>query len=82
MRIPTNIGIFLLLRGNFIMTQKAKLLKAFQKGLELSTTQIRSRYKILSPTKVVSRLREDGVKIQTKEIVRGKSVTYKYALTA
>ena len=64
------------------MTQKAKLLKAFQKGLELSTTQIRNRYKILSPTKVVSRLREDGVKIQTKEVVRGKNVTYKYALHA
>lgn len=64
------------------MSQKEKLMKAFTKGLELSTKQIRTKYKIASPTKVVHRLREDGVKIQTKQFGKGKATTYKYALSA
>lgn len=62
------------------MTQKEKLLKAFQKGMSLSAKQIRNQYKIASPSKVVSRLREDGVRIATQEFVRGNTVSYKYAM--
>jgi len=64
------------------MTQKEKLLKAFKKGMTLSAKQIRNQYKIASPSKVVHRLREDGVRIATQEFVRGSNVSYKYALDA
>lgn len=63
------------------MTQKQKLFTALSKGVELTAKQIRARG-IASPSKVVSRLREDGVKIATKEYTTKKGVvTYKYALT-
>lgn len=46
------------------MTQKSKLAQAFVQGYELTSKQIRSRFGIASPTKVVSQLRlEDGMPI-------------------
>lgn len=64
------------------MTQKQKLFNALSKGIELTSKQIRSRLGIASPSKVVHRLREDGVKIATQETVSKKGVvTYKYALS-
>ncbi len=64
------------------MTQKEKLLKAFKKGMQLTSKQIQTQYKIASPSKVVHRLREDGVKISTAEFTRGKTTTFKYMLAS
>lgn len=50
------------------MTQKEKLRKAFFSGAELTSAQIRARYGIASPTKVISLLRlEDGLPIYCNE---------------
>lgn len=47
-----------------VKTQKTKLRVAFFDGAELTSKQIRAQYGILSPTKVISRLRmEDGLPI-------------------
>lgn len=63
------------------MTQKQKLFNALSKGVEMTAKQIRSRLGIASPSKVVHRLREDGVRITTTETVSKKGVvTYKYSL--
>lgn len=63
------------------MTQKQKLFNALSKGVEMTSKQIRSRLGIASPSKVVHRLREDGIKVVTNEAVSKKGVvTHKYAL--
>ena len=46
------------------MTQKQRLASAFTNGAELTSKQIRSQFKIASPTKLISQLRlEDGLPI-------------------
>lgn len=60
------------------MTQKSKLRKAFFNGAELTSKQIRSQFKIASPTKVVSMLRlEDGLPIYANKHVdtKGRETT-------
>ena len=55
------------------MTQKAKLREAFFNGAQLTSKQIRSQYKIASPTKIVSLLRlEDGLPIYCNKHVDSK----------
>ena len=55
------------------MTQKSKLRQAFFNGAELTSKQIRSQFKIASPTKVVSLLRlEDGLPIYANKRVDTK----------
>ena len=55
------------------MTQKSKLRQAFFNGAELTSKQIRSQFKIASPTKVVSMLRlEDGLPIYANKRVDTK----------
>ena len=64
------------------MTQKQRLASAFSNGAELTSKQIRSQFKIASPTKVVSQLRlEDGMSIylNTRTDTKGR-VTTKYRL--
>lgn len=54
------------------MTQKDKLRKAFFNGAQLTSKQIRSQFKIASPTKLVSMLRlEDGLPIYADKFVDG-----------
>ena len=64
------------------MTQKEILRKAFSAGKVLTTRQIQSMYGIASPSKVISRLRdEDGMNIRNTKHVNSKGdVTFKYAL--
>ena len=60
------------------MTQKSKLRKAFFNGAELTSKQIRSQFKIASPTKIVSMLRlEDGLPIYANKHVdtKGRETT-------
>lgn len=60
------------------LTQKQKLRAAFFKGAELTSKQIRSQYKIASPTKVISTLRlEDGLPIYANKHVdtKGRETT-------
>lgn len=60
------------------LTQKQKLRVAFFKGAELTSKQIRSQYKIASPTKVISTLRlEDGLPIYANKHVdtKGRETT-------
>ena len=60
------------------MTQKSKLRQAFFNGAQLSSKQIRSQFKIASPTKVVSMLRlEDGLPIYANKHVdtKGRETT-------
>ena len=60
------------------MTQKAKLRKAFFKGAQLTSKQIRAQFKIASPTKVISNLRlEDGLPIYANKHVdtKGRETT-------
>lgn len=60
------------------MTQKSKLRQAFFNGAELTSKQIRSQFKIASPTKVVSLLRlEDGLPIYANKRVdtKGRETT-------
>jgi hypothetical protein len=60
------------------MTQKSKLRKAFFNGAQLTSKQIRSQFKIASPTKVVSMLRlEDGLPIYANKHVdtKGRETT-------
>jgi hypothetical protein len=53
-------------------TQKSKLAAAFARGAELTSKQIRSQFKIASPTKVISNLRlEDGLSIYANKRVDG-----------
>lgn len=55
------------------MTQKSKLRQAFFNGAQLTSKQIRSQFKIASPTKVVSLLRlEDGLPIYANKHVDTK----------
>jgi hypothetical protein len=65
-----------------IMTQKQRLASAFANGAELTSKQIRSQFKIASPTKVVSQLRlEDGMSIYLNQRTDSKGrVTQKYRL--
>lgn len=61
-----------------MMTQKAKLRKAFFKGAQLTSKQIRAQFKIASPTKVISNLRlEDGLPIYANKHVdtKGRETT-------
>lgn len=61
-----------------MMTQKAKLRKAFFNGAQLTTKQIRAQFNIASPTKVVSMLRlEDGLPIYANKHVdtKGRETT-------
>jgi len=64
------------------MTQKEKLRVAFFKGAELTSKQIRSQFKIASPTKVVSQLRlEDGIAIYANKHTDTKGrVTTKFRM--
>lgn len=64
------------------MTQKQRLASAFTNGAELTSKQIRSQFKIASPTKVVSQLRlEDGMSIYLNERTDSKGrTTQKYRL--
>lgn len=60
------------------MTQKAKLRQAFFNGAQLTSKQIRSQFKIASPTKVISNLRlEDGLPIYANKHVdtKGRETT-------
>ena len=60
------------------MTQKSKLRQAFFNGAQLTSKQIRSQFKIASPTKVVSLLRlEDGLPIYANKHVdtKGRQTT-------
>lgn len=60
------------------LTQKQKLRIAFFKGAQLTSKQIRSQYKIASPTKVISTLRlEDGLPIYANKHVdtKGRETT-------
>ena len=64
------------------MSQKQRLANAFVNGAELTSKQIRSQFKIASPTKVVSQLRlEDGMPIycNTRVDTKGR-VTNKFRL--
>jgi hypothetical protein len=65
-----------------IMTQKQRLASAFTNGAELTSKQIRSQFKIASPTKVVSQLRlEDGMSIYLNQRTDSKGrTTQKYRL--
>lgn len=55
------------------MTQKEALMQAFNQGYELTSKQIRARFGIASPTKVVSKLRmEEGMAIQSRKTVDSK----------
>ena len=61
-----------------MMTQKAKLRQAFFNGAQLTSKQIRSQFKIASPTKVISNLRlEDGLPIYANKHVdtKGRETT-------
>lgn len=61
-----------------MMTQKAKLRKAFFEGAQLTSKQIRAQFKIASPTKVISNLRlEDGLPIYANKHVdtKGRETT-------
>ena len=65
-----------------MMTQKQKLRKALFSGQELTSKQIKARYQIASPTKVISMLRlEDGLPIysNTHTDTKGR-VTQKFRL--
>ena len=65
-----------------MMTQKQKLRKALFSGQELTSKQIKARYGIASPSKVVSMLRlEDGLPIysNTHTDTKGR-VTQKFRL--
>ena len=56
-----------------MVTQKTKLRIAFFNGAQLTSKQIRSQYKIASPTKVISQLRlEDGLPIYANKKVDTK----------
>jgi hypothetical protein len=60
------------------LTQKQKLRVAFFNGAQLTSKQIRSQYKIASPTKVISTLRlEDGLPIYANKHVdtKGRETT-------
>lgn len=63
-----------------MMSQKQKLRTAFENGANLTSKQIRSQYKIASPTKVISRLRlEDGFPVYSNRKVDTKGrVTHKF----
>jgi len=62
-------------------TQKEKLLQALNDGNELTAKQIRTLYRIASPSKVASRLREDGVRVVCRRVTtaKGKQLN-KYAI--
>lgn len=62
------------------MTQKEILRRAFVRGAELTSRQIRARFGIASPTKVVSTIRmEDGLAIKSRKNVDSKGrVTHKF----
>lgn len=65
-----------------MLTQKQKLRKALFSGQELTSKQIKARYQIASPTKVISMLRlEDGLPIysNTHTDTKGR-VTQKFRL--
>jgi len=60
------------------LTQKDKLRKAFFNGAQLTSKQIRAQFKIASPTKVVSNLRQqDGLPIYANKHVdtKGRKTT-------
>jgi hypothetical protein len=60
------------MKGN-VMTQKEILLRALNRGEVLTSKQIRSRFNIASPTKVVSRIRmQEGVAIKSRKTVDTK----------
>lgn len=63
-----------------MMTQKQKLRMALENGAQLTSKQIRSQFKIASPTKVVSQLRlEDGFAVYSNRRVDSKGrVTNKF----
>lgn len=65
------------------MNQKTKVLNALSKGTEITAKQLASRFKIASPTKVISLLRQEGYSIQLKQGVDSKGRTNsKYFLKA
>ncbi len=65
------------------MTQMDKLRRAFATGKSLTARQIASRYKIASPHKVISNLRNrEGLNIQGKQFTtRSGHTALKYQLS-
>ncbi len=65
------------------MTQMDKLRAAFTAGRVLTTKQISAQYKIASPRKVISRLRNnEGLNITSTEFTNSKGQTsFKYSLS-
>jgi DNA-directed RNA polymerase specialized sigma subunit len=72
-----------ILKGNIMtLSQKERVLTALRKGQTLTAKQMTARFGIASPTKVVSRLREDGYRIDTKYQTNSKGVTHsKYMMS-
>lgn len=64
------------------LTQKQKLHNALAKGQELTAKQITARFKIASPTKIISRLRhDDKLPVLTKRVTNTKGQeVFKYAM--
>jgi LEA14-like dessication related protein len=65
------------------MTKTAKLLDAFVSGDQLTTKQIKARYKLVNPSEAIRTLRESGYAIYANEtkMSNGKVAT-KYRLGA
>jgi len=63
------------------MTKTAKLLDAFVSGDQLTTKQIKARYKLVNPSEAIRTLRESGYAIYANEtkMSNGKVAT-KYPL--
>lgn len=63
------------------MTQKERVLASLQKGNSMTAKQIAARFKIASPSKVISRIRQDGHNVQLAVHKDSKGrVTNKYSL--
>lgn len=59
-----------------MQTQKTKLLRALTGGAQLTAKQIRTLYRIASPSKVASRLRnDDGVPVVCRPVATAKGKT-------
>ena len=57
-------------------TKTDKLLNAFHRGDELTTKQIRSRFKLANPSSTIDRLRGYGFRIPLSRTENGKNVYY------
>lgn len=64
-----------------MMTQKERVVKSFRDGNEFTAKQLASQFKVGSPTKLISELRQDGYAIYLNKRVDTKGrVTHKYRL--